>query len=142
LTKLDEPLFIRPEPQVIVEATEITEIKKEQPAMDTISIDDFSKIHLITGTILACEPVTGSNKLLKLTVDCGTYGERTILSGVAGSFKPEDLINKQGIFVANLPPRKMMGMESQGMMLLAEADSSTLRRVTIEGTVPNGTRLR
>lgn len=142
LTKLDEPLFIRPEPQVVTEQVEAPQAKEEQTAMDTISIDDFSKMHLITGTILACEPVTGSNKLLKLTVDCGSYGQRTILSGVAGSFKPEDLINKQGVFVANLPPRKMMGMESQGMMLLAEGDTNTLCRVTIEGTVPNGTRLR
>lgn len=142
LTKLDEPLFIRPEPQAETEPAQPQEPKEAQPTMDTISIDEFSKMHLITGTILACEPVAGSNKLLKLSVDCGSYGQRTILSGVAGSFKPEDLINKQGVFVANLPPRKMMGMESQGMMLLAEADNNTLRRVTIEGPVPNGTRLR
>ncbi|MBI2352922.1 methionine--tRNA ligase [Candidatus Dependentiae bacterium] len=84
-----------------------------------ISIEEFLKVQMRVGTILTCEEVQGSDKLLKMQVDFGEFGRRQILSGIKKYYQPTDLINKQGIFVVNLKPRKMMGMESHGMMLTA-----------------------
>ncbi|MFC1842575.1 methionine--tRNA ligase [Candidatus Dependentiae bacterium] len=109
---------------------------------DYIKIDDFAKVHLVVGQILEAEDVQDSNKLIKLQVDCGSYGKRQVFAGVKKFYSPEDLIGKQGVFVVNLKPRKMMGMESQGMMLFAEGDDKKLQMVTISAPVPNGTRLR
>ncbi len=155
LKKLSEPLFIRPESRV--EKSDQPELKKEKnrasmhvlskkEASDSsgeITINDFVKCHLTVGSIRACEPVKGSNKMLKLTVDVGEEsGDRTILSGVAQHFNPDDLIGKQGVYVTNLAPRKMMGEVSQGMMLFAEDDEGKLKLVTVGGQVKPGTRLR
>lgn len=84
-----------------------------------INFDDFSKIDLRTGTILTAEKMEKSNKLLKFRIDLG-FEQRTILSGVAKQFSPEELIGKKVVIVANLKPRKMMGIESNGMILMAE----------------------
>ena len=124
------------------EASESVEEKKQAESPDFIKIDDFVKIHLAVGTILQAEEVEKSDKLLKLQVDCGDYGKRQIFAGVKKFYKPEDLVGKQGVFVVNLKPRKMMGSESQGMMLFAEGEDKKLQMVTISGPVPNGTRLR
>ena len=67
---------------------------------------------------------------------------RQILAGVKKFYAPEDLVGKQGVYVFNLKPRKMLGLESQGMMLFAEGDDGKLQIVTVGGPVPNGTRLR
>ena len=124
--------------------------KQEKPVMkkeeiekksEYIKIDDFAKVHLVVGTIEKAEEVEKSDKLLKLLVDCGTYGKKQIFAGVKKFYKPEELIGKQGIFVANLKPRKMMGSESQGMMLFAEG-ADKLQMVTVADNVLNGTRLR
>lgn len=106
-----------------------------------IEIDDFAKVKLVAATITACEPVAGSKKLLKLQVDFGKTGTRQILSGVAEWFKPEDMVGKQVIFVANLKPRKMMGLDSQGMMLTARDDKGGMQLVTPAQPVENGTCL-
>ena len=83
----------------------------------TITYSDFDKLDIRVGTIINAEKVEKSNKLLKLIVDFGEkIGTRQILSGIASSFEPEDLINKQTTFVLNLETRKMMGLESQGML--------------------------
>ncbi|MBM3886572.1 methionine--tRNA ligase subunit beta, partial [Candidatus Dependentiae bacterium] len=105
-----------------------------------IGIEDFAKVELLAATITACEPVEGSKKLLKLQVDFGAIGMRQILSGVAEWFRPEELIGKQAIFVANLKPRKMMGLDSQGMMLTAK-DADSMRIISPTSLVQNGTRL-
>lgn len=81
-----------------------------------ISYDDFSKIDVRMGTITAAENVEKSTKLIKLTVDFGELGIRTILTGMAMYYKAEELVGMQTTFVINLEPRKMMGMESQGMI--------------------------
>ncbi|MBU4269417.1 methionine--tRNA ligase, partial [Candidatus Dependentiae bacterium] len=91
--------------------------------------------------ILECEPVSGSEKLLKLLVDMGKFGKRQVLSGVAQYFKPQDLVGKQGIYVENLKPRKLMGMESQGMMLFAKDESDKMQMVTVMEKIENGTRI-
>ena len=108
---------------------------------EIININDFAKVQLLVGTVKTCQPVSGSDKLLKLEVDLGPHGLRQILSGVAQYFKPEELVGKQGIFVANLAPRKMLGQESQGMMLFAKDEVGNMRMITVGGFVENGTRV-
>lgn len=98
-------------------------VKKEQQlASAHITIDDFAKVDLRVGLIEQAEVVEKSDKLLKLQVDFGDLGKRQILSGVRKYLVPEDLMGKKGVFVVNFPPRLMMGMESQGMMLTAESN--------------------
>lgn len=132
-----EPLFQKPEPR-----EETVEPVKEILAVDEITIDDVIKVHLVVGTIEACEPVEKSDKLYKMQVNFGDKGMRQILAGVQKYYKPEELIGKQGVFVYNLKPRKMVGLESQGMMLLAEGADGNLQMTTVAHSVPNGTRLK
>jgi len=127
--------------EVAVENKEILN-SVEQKIENYIQIDDFAKIDLLVGTILECEIVEGSDKLLKMQVDFGEKGKRQIFAGVKKFYSPTELIGKQGVFVANLKPRKIMGMESQGMMLFAESEDGKLQMTTISGLVPNGTKLR
>jgi len=87
-----------------------------------ITYDDFAKIDLRVGTIIECVEKEGSEKLLKLTVDFGEEGTRTIFSGIKKWYKPEDLKDKQFIFVFNLAPRKMMDEISEGMLLAANGE--------------------
>ena len=84
---------------------------------ETIEFDDFAKMDIRIGEIIAAEKMEKSKKLLKLTVNDGIK-ERTILSGIAEHFKPEEVVGKQVSFLANLAPRKMMGLESEGMILM------------------------
>lgn len=110
----------------------MTNIKPE------ISYEDFAKIDIRLGTITNAENVPGSEKLLKLMVDFGELGIRQILSGIAKDFKPENLINKQTTFVINLATRKMMGLESQGMLFAIDnKDNKTVLFSTYE-PVDNG----
>lgn len=86
-----------------------------------ISYDDFKKLDLRVGTILEAERVDGSEKLLKLQVDLGDQ-KRQVIVGIAKSYEPENLINKQIVILVNLEPRSLMGLESQGMLLAADKD--------------------
>ena len=106
-----------------------------------IQFDDFSRLDLRIGTIRAAEKVPKADKLLKLNVDLG-FEQRTIVSGIAEHFLPDTLINKQVIVVANLAPRKMRGIESQGMILLAEQPDGKLVFVSPETTMTNGVTVR
>ena len=87
-----------------------------------IQYDDFAKLDLRVGEVLNCVAKEGSEKLLRLTVDFGKEGTRNILSGIAQWYKPEELIGKQFIFVLNLAPRRMMGEDSEGMILAADGE--------------------
>jgi len=87
-----------------------------------ITIDDFAKLDLRIGTVVNCEEKEGSEKLLRLTVDFGEEGTRTIFSGIKQWYKPEDLKDKQFVFIINLEPRKMMGEFSEGMLLAATGE--------------------
>lgn len=98
------------------------------PFKEEIVFDDFMKLDLRVGTILEAEKVEKSNKLLKFLVDTGN-DKRTILSGIAKHYSPEEMVGKQVTIVANLAPRKMMGTESQGMILMAEDAEGNLRLV-------------
>lgn len=113
---------------------------QSQPLKPTITIDDFGKLDLRTGTIVSASKVEKADKLLKLEVDLG-FEKRTILSGIAAQFSPEAVIGKKIVIVANLAPRKMRGIESNGMILMAEDASGKLYFVDA-GDAPNGFTVR
>jgi methionyl-tRNA synthetase len=106
-----------------------------------IQYDDFAKLELRIGTITRAEKVEKADKLLKLQVDLG-YETRTIVSGIAQHFKPEELVNKQVIVVVNLAPRKMRGIESQGMILSAEQPDGKLILVNPDTLTVNGSEVK
>ncbi len=129
MEKLKAGLVKQEEPKV--EEQKPIELKPE------IQFDDFAKIDLKVGTILTAEKVEKADKLLKLTVDLG-FETRTIVSGIALHFKPEDIIGKQVVVVANLAPRKMRGIESNGMILMAEDKDSKLHFVNPDSIINPG----
>lgn len=88
-----------------------------------ISIDDFTKVELRVGTVLEAEEVAGSEKLIKQIVDFGELGKKQILSGIKKWYKPSQLVGKQLIYVTNLESRRMMGFESEGMLMCATAET-------------------
>ncbi|MBI2039603.1 methionine--tRNA ligase subunit beta [Candidatus Microgenomates bacterium] len=106
-----------------------------------INFDDFAKVELKVGTVLKAEEVEGSEKLIELKVDLGEEEPRQILAGVKQWYKPEDFIGKQVVVVANLESRKMMGLESQGMMLAADTTDGPIF-LTVPKKVPPGTKIR
>ncbi len=134
ITKGDT-LFIKPEPKET-----IIEVQQEQ-SDNAITIDDVVKVQLVVGTIEICEAVPKSDKLLKLQVNFGDKGMRQILSGIAKIYTPQELISKQAVFVFNLKPRQMMGLESHGMLLITKYDNERSRIVSPEVPVSNGAEL-
>ena len=132
----------KPEPVKIVPAPE----KKSEPAavaeeVSEISIDDFAKLDLRTAIVTAAEKVEKTEKLLKLTVDLGTE-QRTIVSGIAQFYTPEDMVGRTVILIANLKPAKIRGIESHGMLLAASnADKSALSLVTAPN-LPAGCKVK
>lgn len=107
------------------------------PVKDEITYDDFMKMDIRVGEILEAEKVPKSNKLLKFKVDTG-IDQRTILSGVAKHFAPEEMIGKKVTVLVNLAPRKIMGVESQGMLLFAENEDGSLKAVAPDVDAENG----
>ncbi len=107
------------------------------PVKETIQYDDFAKLDFRVGTIISAQKVPKADKLLQLEVDLG-FEVRTIVSGIALHFTPEEIINKQVVVVANLAPRKMRGIESNGMILMAENADGKLHFVNPDGIVNNG----
>ena len=107
------------------------------PAKDEITFDDFTKLDLRVGTVLECEKVPKADKLLKLTVDTG-LDTRTVVSGIAEHFKPEEVVGRQVTLLVNLAPRKLRGIESQGMVLMASTEDGGLRFVSPEEGVQPG----
>ena len=113
-----------------------------QPAADTrLSIDDFLKVELRTAKVVAAERVPNSRKLVKLDVDVGTE-RRTIVAGIADAYEPDSLIGKSVVIVANLKPAKLMGIESNGMLLAASADGGKAMLLQVDGDPAPGTRVR
>ncbi len=110
---------------------------EREPFKPEIQYDDFAKLDLRTGTILEAEKVQKADKLLKLTVDLGSE-KRTIVSGIALQFEPAALIGKKIVVVANLAPRQLRGITSQGMILLAENEEGKMAFVSAEGDFGNG----
>ena len=112
-----------------------------KPIKPTIDFADFEKLDIRVGHIKHCERVKKANKLLKFTIDDGTGTDRTIVSGIAKFYNPEALIGKDVCFIANLAPRKLMGIESQGMILSAEDFDGSLSVTTIEHPVKPGSQV-
>lgn len=106
-----------------------------------IGIDDFAKVELRAAKILACEPVKKSKKLLKLTLDDGE-GERTVASGISQYYKPDELVGKTIVLVANLKPAKLCGVESNGMILAADCGEDDIKVLFLDDSIPAGSRIR
>ena len=112
-----------------------------KPIKQTIDFADFEKLDIRVGHIKHCERVKKANKLLKFTIDDGSGTDRTIVSGIAKFYEPESLIGKDVCFIANLAPRKLMGIESQGMILSAEDFDGSLSVSTVEHLVKPGSQV-
>ncbi|KGL60006.1 MULTISPECIES: methionine--tRNA ligase [unclassified Polaribacter] len=141
-----ELLFSKIEDKAIeaqVEKLQATKIANEQenkviePQKETIDFEDFTKLDIRIGTILEAEKVVKTKKLLKLKVDVG-IDTRTIVSGIAESFSPEDIIGQQVSVLVNLAPRKIRGVESQGMILMTDTPDGKLAFVEPDKAVKNG----
>jgi methionyl-tRNA synthetase len=117
------------------------ENKPVTPAKENINFDDFMKMDVRVGTIIEAEKVAKTKKLLKLKVDTG-IDERTVVSGIAEHYKPEEIIGKQVSILVNLEPKKLKGIESQGMILMAEDADGKLSFVSPDQTVKAGSEIR
>lgn len=114
---------------------------KANPIRKDIVFEDFEKLDLRVGTVLSCERVPKADKLLKFEIADGLEN-RTIVSGIAKHYKPEELVGKQVCFIANLPPRKLRGIESQGMILSAENFDGSLSVMTVDREVKPGSEVK
>lgn len=150
--QLSEPhlLFEKIEDEAIdAQLKKLEDTKKEneaanyvaEPIKKEVSFDDFEKMDIRVGHIVNCEKVKKSKKLLQFTIDDGSGTPRTILSGIAAFYDPEQLIGKDVLFIANFAPRKMMGIESQGMILSAVNFDGSLSVTTTLGEVKPGSQV-
>ncbi len=118
------------------------EEKKPEPEKQAIaSFDDFMKIKLIAAKVIACEKVAKSEKLLKETLDVGNGVTKTVCSGIAKYYTPEEMVGKTVVMVANFAPRKMAGQVSEGMLLCAEDPDGSVRLLTVDGNVAPGSEI-
>ncbi|PIR84145.1 methionine--tRNA ligase [Candidatus Kaiserbacteria bacterium CG10_big_fil_rev_8_21_14_0_10_51_14] len=108
---------------------------------EEISYEDFAKLDIRVGTVIAAELVPETDKLIKCAIDFGELGQRTIVSGIAGWKKPEELVGKQLPYIVNLAPRTLRGVVSEGM-LLAASDEHGVALLNPERSLPSGTKLR
>jgi methionyl-tRNA synthetase len=112
------------------------------PPSEKIGIDDFTKVDLRVGLVLSAEPVKGADKLLHLKIDIAEHEPRTILAGIALAYKPEELVGRKVVIVANLAPRKMRGIESNGMIVAASLEGGKPVLAAFLEEVPIGARLK
>jgi methionyl-tRNA synthetase len=113
-----------------------------EPPSEAITIDDFAKVDLRVGQVLSAEPVKGADKLLHLKVDIGEPEARTIVAGIATAYTPEQMVGRKVVIVANLQPRKLRGITSQGMIVAASvADGKPVLASFLE-EIPVGARLK
>ncbi|MGN1093258.1 MAG: methionine--tRNA ligase [Monoglobaceae bacterium] len=131
-----EPLFARIDAEQKLKELEDELMPKEEkieiePYKENVTIDDFDKLDIRVGKVVVCEKVPKSSKLLRFELEVGSE-RRQILSGIAKYYEPEDLIGKNVLFIANFPPRKMMGYESNGMILSAEYDGKLVVTSTLD----------
>ena len=122
----------KPEPKPAPKAEEV-------PAV--ASFDDFMKIRLIAAKVVACERVKTSEKLLKETLDIGNGKTKTVCSGIAKYYSPEEMVGKTVVLVNNFAPRKMAGEVSEGMLLCAEDPDGRVRLLTVDGDVAPGSEI-
>ena len=136
--KLIAELVAKQEEQQKAEKERIEEIQ----GIAKIGIEDFAKVELKTAEIRACEPVKKAKKLLKLTLDDGSGVDRTVASGIAKWYTPDELVGKKVIVVSNLKPATLCGVESQGMILAADAGEDDVKVVFLDSSIPNGSKIR
>jgi methionyl-tRNA synthetase len=138
-----EDAVIEAQIQKLLDTKKDNEEKEVQakPAKDEITFDDFMKVDIRTGTILEAEVVPKTKKLLKLKIDTG-IDQRTVVSGIAEFYKPEDIIGKKVSILVNLAPRKLRGIESQGMILMAEDAEGRLCFVSPTEDISNGSEVK
>ena len=146
------PLFSRIDAEKLI--AELTAAQKagaesEKKAEETkieglaqIGIEDFMKVELRVAEVTACEPVKRAKKLLKLTLNDGTDTPRTVASGIAKWYSPDDLVGRKIVLVANLKPAVLCGVESQGMILAADCSEDDVKVVFVDPSMPNGARIR
>jgi methionyl-tRNA synthetase len=138
------PLFVKyekkKEPGMNEQKTVETATAETVP--NYVSIEEVSKVEMAVGTILTVEDMPKSEKIYKMTVDGGSYGVRQICAGVKKFYQPGDLIGRKTVFIFNLQPRMMMGVESQGMMLMATNSEGKPTMIQVDQSVSNGTRLK
>lgn len=140
-TQAQEKKSDKVQSSAVVKAQEKSVPAEQAAQAENIGIEDFIKLDLRIGTIVDCEIVSGSDKLLKSQVDFGPLGMRQVLSGVRKHYGPEEMKGSQGLFVVNLKPRKMMGFDSHGMMLFALDELSGLKIVGPVEQVAPGTKV-
>ena len=119
-------------------------IHEKKVIMFSMTIEEFQNIDLRVGNIISVERVVGSEKLIKLEVDIGddpSMGKRQIIAGIGKAYAPENLLGKQIVIVANLDPRQLMGLESQGMLLAAHGEGGAPVIITVEREVPPGSKI-
>ena len=114
---------------------------KAKPAKEEIVFEDFMKMDIRTGTILEAEKVAKTKKLLKLKIDTG-IDQRTVVSGIAEYYEPDQIVGKKVSILVNLAPRKLRGIESQGMILMAEDTDGKLCFVSPTEDVSNGSEVK
>lgn len=136
--KLIAELVAKQEEQQKAEKERIEEIQ----GIAKIGIEDFAKVELKSAEIKACEPVKKAKKLLKLTLDDGSGVNRTVASGIAKWYTPDELVGKKVIVVSNLKPATLCGVESQGMILAADAGEDAVKVVFLDSSIPNGSKIR
>lgn len=153
IAESDEALFVRcdwkeiaPKIEAIREA-QLKEYEREnggaerEESVPQITIDDFAKVQLQVGEIVACERVKKSDKLLHETVRVGNE-ERSVVSGIAKHYTPEEMIGKKVVLVTNLKPVRLCGVLSEGMVLCAEDENGALSLLTPEKDMPSGAKIR
>ena len=141
---MDKALTELEEAEAAARKAALPALEIEPYAEEHVDFDTFCKSDLRAVKVKDCQPVKKSNKLLKFTLDDGTGTDRQILSGIAMYYKPEDLIGKTLVAITNLPPRKMMGQESQGMLLSAvhtEQGEEKLNLIMVSDAIPAGAKL-
>ena len=145
------PLFNRIDADKLIEeltaAQTAAQAEEEKAApkiegLAQIGIDDFAKVELRVAEVTSCEPVKRAKKLLKLTLNDGTDTPRTVASGIAKWYAPDDLVGKKIVLVANLKPAVLCGVESQGMILAADCSEDDVKVLFVDSAMPNGARIR
>ena len=143
--KADKPAeTVAPTAPVVEEKIDFSNVEIEPLFVDFVDFDTFSKSDFRAVKIKACEAVKKSEKLLRFTLDDGTGTDRQILSGIHKFYEPEDLVGKTLVAIVNLPPRKMMGLESCGMLLSAvhtEKGEEVLNLIMVDDKIPAGAKL-
>jgi methionyl-tRNA synthetase len=128
--------------EILVEQNAPAPVDAAAAAVETrLGIDDFMKVELRVAKVLEAEAVPKSKKLIKLRIDAGSE-ERTLVAGIAEAYTPEELLGRSVVIVANLKPAKLMGIESNGMVLAASPEGGPPMLLAVDSSIPAGTRVR